>query len=196
VLANDLINPTHFGKIMTTDTSKVTIHMVSSLDGFIARKDNSVSWFDSQDNYEKGIVGENAEEFIKTIDCFVMGARTYELALTLGWPYDDVPAIVLTHRDLPCDRKSVGFRSGDLDKLVNNQLKPKYKNIWVVGGASLVHDLVSRNLADEIRLSILPIILGDGMLFLDNIGHEQALHLKNVTAFKTGMVELWYEIKK
>jgi len=43
---------------------------------------------------------------------------------------------------------------------------------------------------------VLPVILGDGILFSDHIGQEQILHLKDVTAYKTGMVELWYEIKK
>jgi len=80
--------------------------MVSSLDGFIAKKDGSVSWLKSTDNYEKGITlsEEDVEEFIKTIDCYVMGSRTYEHALELGWPYGEVPVIVLTHRDLTTDR--------------------------------------------------------------------------------------------
>ena len=78
---------------MTTDTSKVTIHMVSSLDGFIAKQDGSVSWLQSNYNYEKGVTltEEQVEEFIKTIDCYVMGSRTYEHALRLGWPYADAP---------------------------------------------------------------------------------------------------------
>jgi dihydrofolate reductase len=170
--------------------------MVSSLDCFIAKKDESVSWLQSSDSYEKGVTEEDAEEFIKTIDCFVMGSRTYELALTLGWPYGDVPTIVLTHRDLPADRENIEFYSGDLSKLVNDRLKPKYKNIWLVGGAMLAKDFIRLKLADDIRLTIMPIILGDGTPFLDNIGQEQALHLKNVTAYKNGAVELWYEIRK
>ena len=61
----------------------------------------------------------------------------------------------------------------------------------------MVHcDFIRLKLADEIRLSILPIILGDGTVFFDHIEQERALHLKDVTAYKTGMVELWYEIKK
>jgi len=90
-----------------TDTLKVTIHMVSSLDGLIAKKDNSVSWFETADHYEKGIqtTKEDAEEFLKTIDCYVMGARTYEHAVELsksyGWAYGEVPTIVVTHRNLP-----------------------------------------------------------------------------------------------
>jgi dihydrofolate reductase len=185
---------------MTTDAFKITIHMVSSLDGIIAKKDNSVSWFDTVDYYEKGITGENAAAFLKTIDCYVMGSKTYEHAVELskayGWAYGDVPTIVVTHRDLLVDRTNIEIYSGDLDKLVNEKLKPNYKNVWLVGGAMLAKDFIRLKLADEIRLSILPIILGDGTLFFDNIGQEQALHLKDVTAYKSGMVELWYEIRK
>ena len=185
---------------MKADTFKVTIHMVSSLDGIIAKKDNSVSWFETADHYEKGVAGENVEEFMKTIDCFVMGSRTYEHALELskdfGWAYGDVPTIVVTHRNLPIERKNIEIYSGDLNKLVNDRLKPNYKSVWLVGGAMLVKDFIRLKLADEIRLSILPIILGDGTLFFDHIGQEHALHLKDVTAYKSGMVELWYEIRK
>jgi len=185
---------------MMTDTFRVTLHMVSSLDGIIAKKDNSVSWFESKDNYENGVTGENTEEFMKTIDCFVMGARTYEHALELsknfGWAYGDVPTIVVSHRNLPVDRKNIEIFSGDLNKLVNQRLKPNYKNVWIVGGAMLAKDFLRLKLADEIRLSVMPIILGDGILFFDQIGQEQLLHLKNITAYKNGMVELWYEIRK
>ena len=184
---------------MTTDNFKVTIHMVSSLDGFIAKKDNSVSWFDTPDAYEKGVTA-NVEEFLKTIDCYVMGARTYEHALELsksyGWAYGDVPTIVLTHKELPINRQNIELYSGDLDKLINEHLKPNYKNVWVVGGAMLAKDFIRLKLADEVRQSIIPIILGDGKPFFDQIGSEQPLHLKDVTAYKNGIVELCYEIKK
>ena len=185
---------------MATDSFKVTIHMVSSLDGFIANKDNSVSWFETSDKYEKGVDGVDVEEFLKTIDCYIMGARTYEHALELsksyGWVYGDVPTIVITHRNLAVDRKNIKIFSGDLNKLVNERLKPNYKNVWLVGGAMLARDFIRLKLADEIRLSVMPIILGDGILFFDQIEQEQLLHLKNITAYKNGMVELWYEIRK
>jgi dihydrofolate reductase len=183
-----------------TDTFKVTIHMVSSLDGYIAKKDNSVSWFETSDYYDKGVSGQDPVEFLKTIDCYVMGSRTYEHALELsrsyGWAYGDTPTIVVTHRNLPVERKNIEFYSGDLGKLVNERLRPNYRNVWVAGGAMLAKDFIRSKLAHDIRLSVLPIILGDGMLFFDHIGQELPLHLKEVTAYKNGMVELWYEIKK
>ncbi|SEM77202.1 Dihydrofolate reductase [Chitinophaga rupis] len=187
---------------MTTPTFKITIHMVSSLDGIIAKKDNSISWFETADHYEKGVTltEQDTSEFLKAIDCYVMGARTYEHALELsksyGWAYGDTPTIVLTHRNLPVDRPNIEIYSGDLNKLVNERLKPNYRNVWLAGGAMLAKDFIRLKLADEIRLSIMPVILGDGTLFFDQIGQEQALHLKDVTAYKSGMVELFYEIRK
>lgn len=179
---------------------KVTIHMVASLDGFIAKKDNTVSWFETVDNYEKGVSGQDPEEFLKTIDCYVMGSRTYEHAMELsksyGWAYGDKPTIVVTTRNLPVIRENIEFYSGDLTKLVNDRLKPIYKNVWLAGGALLAKNFINLHLVDEIRISILPIILGDGRLFFDQIGQEQSLHLQEVNAYKNGMVELCYEIKK
>lgn len=174
--------------------------MVASLDGFIAKKDNTVSWFETVDNYEKGVSGQDPEEFLKTIDCYVMGSRTYEHAMELsksyGWAYGDKPTIVVTTRNLPVIRENIEFYSGDLTKLVNDRLKPIYKNVWLAGGALLAKNFINLHLVDEIRISILPIILGDGRLFFDQIGQEQSLHLQEVNAYKNGMVELCYEIKK
>ncbi len=185
---------------MASGEFRLTIHMVSSLDGIIAKKDNSVSWFETASNYEKGVPGQDPEEFLKTIDCYVMGSRTYEHALELsksyGWAYGDKPTIVVTTRNLPIERKNVEFYSGDLHKLVNERLKPNYRNVWLAGGAMLTKEFIRLKLADEIRVSILPIILGDGTLFFDHVGQEQALNLEDVTAYKNGMVELCYEIKK
>ena len=185
---------------MSTNDFTITIHMVSSLDGIIAKRDNSVSWFETTDTYPKGVDGQNAEEFLKSIDCYVMGANTYEHALALsknyGWAYGDTPTIVVTHRDLPLERKNIELYSGDLHQLVEEKLKPNYKNVWLVGGAMLAKDFIRLQLANEIRISMLPILLGDGVLFFDQLGIEKALHLKDITAYKNGMVEMWYEISR
>jgi dihydrofolate reductase len=167
--------------------------MVSSLDGIIAKKDNSVSWLNgSGDVYEKGVADDSAEEVVKAIDCFVLGSRTYEHALQLGWPYGDTPTFVITNRELPSTRKSVEFYSGDLKRLVYETLAPRYGNIWLVGGAMLCQSFLRLGLVDEIRLSIIPILLGDGLRLFDNSGIERRWHLKNVVAYKTGVVELLY----
>jgi dihydrofolate reductase len=172
--------------------------MVASLDGKVAKKDNSVDWFETTDQYENGVSGEDPEVFLQNIDCYVMGSKTYELALELskkyGWAYGDKPIYVLTSRELPNNRKNIQLYTGQLDKLVNEILKPNYQNVWVVGGPALVKSFLSLGLAQEIRMTILPIILGEGSSFFQEISIEQAIHLKDIKAYKNGIVELCYEI--
>jgi dihydrofolate reductase len=171
----------------------VTLHMVASLDGVIAKKDNSVSWLeDSGDVYEKGVSYESAAEVVTAIDCYVLGSRTYEHALELGWPYGDSPVIVTTTRNLPSTRKSVEFYSGDLRKLVTEILAPRFANIWLVGGAMLCQDFLRLGLVDGIRLSIVPVLLGDGMHLFDNLDAEERWNLKDIVAYKSGVAELCY----
>ena len=181
---------------MSTDKSIVTIHMVSSLDFFIESEDGSTDWLETEDLYEGGVSGDETEEDIGSIGCFVLGSRTYELALKLGWPYGDVPTIVLTRRDLTSERDSVSFYSGDLKQLVDDRLRPQYGSIWMVGGAMLARDFIRADLADEIRISIMPIILGGGTPFFEKIGQQRPLHLRDVTAYRNGIVALCYDIRK
>lgn len=169
----------------------VTLHVVSSLDGFIAKKDNSISWMDaSGDAYEKGVTEDGAGA--PAIDCYVLGSRTYEHALQLGWPYGDTPTIVLTSRKLPATRPSVEFYSGDPRTLLGEILAPRFRNIWLVGGAVLGQSFLRHGLVDEIRLMVAPVTLGDGLHLFGATGIEQKWQLKNVVAYKSGYVDLSY----
>jgi dihydrofolate reductase len=172
----------------------VTLHMVSSLDGFIAKPDNSVGWMDTGSVYEAGvsISAEEIAAFVKAIDCYVMGSRTYEHAQELGWPYGDTPTVVITNRQLPSTKKSIECYSGDLKKLVDEILAPRYRNIWVVGGAMLCQRFLELGLVDEIRLTIAPVLLGEGLRLFGGSLPEEKWNLKNVVAYKNGFVELSY----
>ncbi len=188
---------------MENADSRLTIHMVASLDGFIARKDGGVDWMETADEFPGGdsMDPEFIEAFLKTIDCYVMGSRTYETALGfeakgLGWAYGDKPTFVLTHRALPRTRDTVEFCSGDLAQLVNERLRPAFRSIWFVGGGVVSAECLRLGLADEVRYSILPILIGEGIPFFDKLDQDVALHLMEVKAYKTGMVALCYEVRK
>ena len=172
--------------------STVTLHVVASLDGFIAKNDNTISWMDSPgDSYEKGVTDDGAE-VLQSIDCYVLGSRTYEHALQLGWPYGETPTVVMTSRELPSTRESVQFYSGDPKRLLEESLAPRYGNIWLVGGAKLGQSFLRLGLVDEIRLIIAPVLLGDGLRLFEDAGDEQKWRLKNVAAYKNGYVDLSY----
>jgi dihydrofolate reductase len=87
---------------MPNTESRVTIHMAASLDGFIARKDGRVDWMEISDEFAGGDTMDPGavQAFLKTIDCYVMGSRTYETALNFevkgfGWAYGDKPVFAL-----------------------------------------------------------------------------------------------------
>ncbi len=187
---------------MASTDSRVTIHMAASLDGFIARKDGRVDWLETSDEFADGdtLDPEFVAAFLKTIDCYVMGSRTYETALSFeakgfGWSYGDKPTFVLTSRDLPRTRDTVRFHSGDLVRFVNEQLRPTFRTIWFVGGGSVSGECLRRGLADEVRYSILPILIGDGIRFFETLDGDVSLHLAEVKPYKSGIVALCYEVR-
>ena len=187
---------------MASDGSRVTIHMAASLDGFIARKDGRVDWLETSDEFVGGETMDPGfvEAFLTTIDCYVMGSRTYETALTFeakgfGWSYGAKPTFVLTSRDLPRTRDTIEFYSGDLARFVNERLRPTFRSIWFVGGGVVAAECLRLGLADEVRYSILPILIGEGVSFFEKLDRDIALHLAEVKAYKSGMVELRYEVR-
>jgi dihydrofolate reductase len=176
--------------------------MAASLDGFIARKDGRVDWLETSDEFAAGdtMDPDFVEAFLKTIDCYVMGSRTYETALNfeakgLGWSYGDKPTFVLTSRALPRRRHSVEFHSGDLGRFVNGRLRPTFRSIWFVGGSAVCAECLRLGLADEVRYSILPVLIGEGIPFFEKLDKDIALHLAEVKAYKSGMAELRYEVR-
>lgn len=153
--------------------------------------------FPDGDTMEPGFV----EDFLKTIDCYVMGSRTYETALSFeakgfGWSYGDKPTFVLTHRELPRTRDTVEFYSGDLAQFVNERLRPRFRSIWFVGGGAVSAECLRLGLADEVRYSILPILIGDGIQFFEKLDRDVALHLTEIKAYKSGMAALRYEVRR
>ena len=187
---------------MGNTDSRVTIHMAASLDGFVARKDGRVDWLETSDEFAAGdtMAPELVEAFLKSIDCYVMGSRTYETALGfeakgLGWSYGDKPIFVLTSRKLPRTRHTVEFYSGDLAQFVNGRLRPAFRSIWFVGGGAVCGECLRLGLADEVRYSILPILIGEGIPFFEKLDRDVALHLVEVKGYKNGMVALCYEVR-
>jgi len=177
--------------------------MAASLDGFIAKKDGSVDWLETSDKFDAGenLTAESIGEFLKTIDCYVMGSHTYETALNFaengfGWSYGDKPVFVLTRRELRKARDTVEFCSGDLLRVVDERLKPKFRSIWFVGGGAVCGECLRRGLADEVRYSILPIVIGDGISFFEGLDKDVALHLLESKAYKNGVVALRYEVRQ
>lgn len=182
--------------------SRITIHMGMSLDGFIARPDGRVDWMETRDTFPDGVAMDKGAvaAYLAAIDCYVMGSRTYEVALGFarsgaGWAYGEKPVYVLTSRTLDRARESVSFHAGDLAAFLGT-LRARHRNIWIAGGPSLAADCLRLGLADEISYSVLPVLIGEGVPFFDRLGRDVPLHLLEAKAWRNGIVALRYEVQR
>ncbi|WP_440766705.1 dihydrofolate reductase family protein [Natronorubrum sp. DTA7] len=180
------------------DDGTVTLYIAASLDGFIATEDGGVEWLEAYQNERDAggsdDSGGSYEDFFASVDCLVMGARTYEQVLTFGeWPYGEKPTFVVTHRDLPLATDRVELFAGDLRELVDD-LTARYDRSWLVGGAALSQAFLRRHLIDEIRLTVVPVLLGRGIPLFDDGGVERELTLLESPSSADGLVELRYGV--
>jgi len=85
---------------------------------------------------------------------------------------------------------------GDLAQFVNERLRATFRSIWFVGGGVVSAECLRLGLADEVRYSILPVLIGDGIQFFEKLDRDVALHLAEVKAYKSGMAALRYEVRR
>ena len=175
--------------------SEITLYVATSVDGYLADVEGGVDWleeFQSESAGDEDV--EGFAEFFETVDCLVMGATTYEQVLDFGeWPYEDEPTYVFTHRNLPSANGAVRFVEGEIAEIVP-ELRGRYEHIWVVGGAHLARSFLRSREIDVIRLSFVPVLLGDGIPLFAGEYDEARLHLVETTTRDNGIVEHHYEV--
>lgn len=170
----------------------ITLYIAASVDGYIATEDGSVDWLEAfeQDSDEPG----GYEAFYETVDCLVICSRTYEQILGFGeWPYDGKPTYVLTTRDLQRADDAVEFVEGDVEALAD-RLTDEYGHVWLVGGAELAQAFLRQRLVDQLRLTLAPVLLGDGTRLFEDTDERTTLHHLGTTTHESGLVELRYDL--
>lgn len=171
----------------------ITLYIAMSLDGFIADKDGNVDWLSGQEPERDDMVSYT--EFIKKIDTVVMGWKTYHQLVTElspdEWAYQGMMTYVLTHREMP-DEEEIRFIGGDVCDLVQKLQREDGKGIWICGGASIAWQLVEADLIDRYHISVIPMILGDGIPLFGRM--DRGIRLKCVgTRTYNGITDLVYE---
>jgi dihydrofolate reductase len=169
---------------------RCSVFIATSLDGFIARPNGGIDWL--------AIVERPGEDygfksFFDSIDTLVMGRKTYETALSFDtWPYAGKRCVVLTHAT-PTSRHGEQFYAGDLAALVDRLGAEGSKRVYVDGGAVIAQFLASK-LIDDVTVSLIPILLGDGAPLAPKIGADVRLELVEHRAFESGLVQLTYRV--
>ena len=162
-----------------------------SLDGYIAKPNDDLSFLSA---VEKKGEDYGYADFVSTVDTVILGRKTYDWVMKqVGeFPHADKNAYIITRTA----RRTIGrtvFFTGDLTDLVRKLKSENGKNIFCDGGAEIVNELLKNDLLDEIIISVIPILVGNGTnLFKDN-RPEQKLKLVNVKTYDTGLTQLHYK---
>lgn len=162
----------------------MTLYVAVSLDGFLADADGGVAWLDE---YEGG----DFEAFLGTVDCLLVGATTYERVVGFGeWPCGETPTYVVTSRDLPLATHAVRLVALPPEDLLDG-LRRDYRH-WLVGGARLARTCLRVGGAEDLRPTVAPVLVGDGVrLFGDGgEGLGRDLEFVAVTTHGGGLVGL------
>lgn len=174
----------------------LSIFIATSLDGYIAKPNDDLSFLKI---VEKAGEDYGYAEFTSTIDTIILGRKTYDWVLKeIGSShYDngerDVYVITRT------ERTNVGrttFYTGDITELVQQLKSENGKNIYCDGGAEIINELLKNDLIDELIISIIPVLLGNGTKLFKDGRPEQQLELVNSKTFDTGLTQLHYRRKK
>jgi dihydrofolate reductase len=168
--------------------------MAASLDGYIASNSGDLSWLN--DAMRRG-EDYGFAETMKRTGAFVIGARTYEGMLEQGMAggKDTVATWVVTHRTLKTGTRTKLY-SGDLAELVSTIKAETDKDVCVFGGGNLVTQFLDLGLIDEIGISIIPVVLGEGVRFFGSTAGWKRLELAECKQFPSGIVLLNYRVKQ
>lgn len=173
---------------------KVVLFIASSLDGYIATKEESLEWL-----FKVEGEGDNGtSEFFDTIDTVLMGKTTYDWIIKhegdSSWSYSDKDCYVFT-RSSVADTEQVKFINPNIPEFVNELKKQEGKNIWLVGGGKLLYSFLKENVVDEIIITIAPTLIGKGIPLFEDGDYHLELLLKGIRQFNQ-FVELHYEVKR
>ena len=175
----------------------VQYYAATSLDGYIARPDGSIDWLQSYGadaDLGPGPMSDGSyDAFYAGVGAVVMGSKTYEYVHehASSWPYD-VPSFVFSSRDLETLPGDIRVVSGEVTAVHRDAVDAAGdKNVWLVGGGNLASQWVAEGLIDEIIVTLVPAVIGEGLpLFAKGIPGE--LRLVSSRAHENGMVELRY----
>ena len=186
-------------------------YCAASLDGYIADSDDGLAWLMG---YEGSFGGEGAEpppmseggayeRFYADVGALVSGSRTYEFVVEhfgADWPYAGKPYWVLTSRELPVpEGDGIDIRLVDAGVAgLHEEMSAAAgdRNLWVVGGGGVASQFADACLLDDLFVTVVPVVLGQGKPVFDRALAPGSLHLAGTRLFDNGMVELAYTMRR
>jgi dihydrofolate reductase len=169
---------------------KIILYIAMSLDGYIAKPNDDLSFLSI---VEKEGEDYGYADFVATVDTVLIGRKTYDwVTKQVEFPHADKTAYIITRTPRPNIGKTVYYR-GDLTELIRKLKSEPGKNIFCDGGAEIVNELLKNNLIDELIISVIPILVGEGTRLFKEGRPERTLKLISTKTFESGLVQLRYQ---
>jgi len=170
---------------------KLIVYIAMSVDGYIADCNDELSFLSI---VEKEGEDYGYSKFVNTIDTVIIGRKTFDKIVSLGYPnpHPDKNVYIIT-RSPKSSFSNYQFYTGSLTNLVNTLKQETGNHIYCDGGAEIVNELLKHNLVDEIILSVIPILLGNGISLFKKEQTSNQLELLSSKSFEKGLVQLHYK---
>jgi len=163
--------------------SKIILYIAVSVDGFIASKDLSVKWLDKYFNKK---MGNSYKKFFKTISSVILGNTTHK---QFPQKYEGKPTFVFSRKKKDRD-ENITYVKGSAKSFMK-KYNPKGK-VWLLGGAEIINHFLKDNLVNEMRIFIMPEILGDGVRLFKKKNKGKIFKLINKKSYGN-VIELHYK---
>ncbi|NUN06523.1 MAG: dihydrofolate reductase [Bdellovibrio sp.] len=171
------------------------VFIATSLDGFIARPDGDIAWLLKRDDPSED---HGYNSFMANIDGIIMGRGTYEKVAAMEQWYYEKPVIVLSktlrQQDLPArlaDKvRIMNLTPREIMKLLEEQ---SWKHVYV-DGEQVIQSFLRENLIDDLVITQVPVLIGQGLSLFGSINEDISLKLLKTTPFPSGLLQTHYKI--
>ena len=173
------------------------VFMAMSLDGFIARPDGGLDWLTP---YSDAGEDHGYDAFLAPMDGIVMGRGTFETVMTFPeWPYEK-PVVVLSRsgagEKLPAHAAGRARILALSPQALASQLAAEgWRRVYLDGG-QLVQAFLREGLVEDLIITRVPILLGEGRPLFGSLRREIALHHEETKAFPSGLVQSRYRVRR
>jgi dihydrofolate reductase len=178
---------------------KLSVYIATSLDGFIARPDGSLDWLDEANAAVPSDEDFGFRVFFDSVDALIMGRRTYEKVLSFGeWAYGSTPVVVLSSRpiDLPTELSKTVTSSSEAPRDLYDRLSGEgFKHVYVDGGTT-IRGFLADGLVDEITITQIPVLIGEGLPLYGPLECDVGLELLESRSFDIGFVQSRYSVQR
>ncbi len=168
------------------------VYIGTSVDGMIARPDGTLDWLTSRGE-AAGDAGYS--DFSARVDAMLLGRGTYETVLSFGeWPYENRKTLVLSSTlatDVD-DRVTVVRDLAEAQRV----LVDIGANVVYIDGGKTIQACLAAGLVDELTISQVPVLIGDGVRLFGALPHDIDLEHIRTTVLGGGMVQTHYAVRR